>query len=229
MIKKHKKYKCDKDGVILMRKAFPTKKDPTALEKALENKKIINAMAFSVFNRNYIMFSQVGIDRDDIESIFNCHAYVFFHKRPDATPGILNNFLKQRGLKLIKTYTKIANTMIESANDISGVMAEDMGIDFSNPEDIFLAKEKLAAILKEVNVNLIQKNKRLIDTLYMKVKNMGISYNDAHDTAHRVAMAYVSKKYRENDETIRSEEFRKFLKNQFEKILHPTRVRAVNE
>lgn len=210
-----KKYKNDIDGVSLMRFSFPDEQNRDAISRVMESKPTIKAAAKYIFYKNMVTFTKVGMRLEDIESILTCNAYVRLAEKPTTAPKILKNFLKQRGIKLANRYKDLANELVETAMLPDDVALEDLISDYSNPENILMAKEELALRSSDIQTKLVKKSQeyvlKFIEKNRFVLERAGINLSEVTSLVNSNAIEFASAIYRNRNE-INFNDFTKFKK-----------------
>lgn len=207
-----KKYKNDIDGVSLMRFSFPEEQNKDAISRVMQSKPAIKAAAKHIFYKNVTTFGRVGMRLEDIESILTSNAYVRLAAKPMA-PKILKNFLKQRGIKLAQRYKTLASELVEEAVLPDDVVLEDLISDYSNPENILMAKEELAQRSSDIQRKLVKKSQEYVLNFVQKnratLERAGINVSEVTSLVNSNAVEFASAIYRNRNE-INFNDFKKF-------------------
>lgn len=216
-----KKYKDDFDGVTLMRKSFPIKENAAALSKMETNKKLIKALSIKLFSRNKVLFGKVGLDEEDVESIFTCYSYILLNKFSKDEERILTNFLKQRGTKLVNRYKTLSDNIAETPQE-EELDIETLAIASGDPEQLLIAQEEAGKFLMQVRSSLIDRSAGYVADFYSKnkkeLKKVGVTLDTLDVTVDGVAFKYAEKKY-QNSLPLDYQEFKRGLVSHMSKLL----------
>lgn len=138
----------DIDSTYLMHRSFPKEWEPEAVKLTMLHKGLIKIMAKKLYFSHRHFFDKIGLMQDDINSIFVSNVYVFLVKNPSASGKLIGHFLFQRGLKLMRTYARRHDNILENEHiEELTVSVEEISIDYDDPESLLIAKQTLKSIL----------------------------------------------------------------------------------
>lgn len=132
-----------------MRSSFPKVQNPLAAAKLKRHEKQLKIIASKLFTFNHKLFSQIGMDRSDVESIISIYSYIYFDAHADSKPEVLFSFIKQRSIRLIEVFNKKKDDgFVDEATDLTDLIRAEIMEAHSHcddPESILIAKETLQA------------------------------------------------------------------------------------